>query len=210
MSRDFCLGAVILAAGRSVRMGRPKLLLPWGPGSILSHLLGQWRGLGAEQVAVVCATGDAALEQELARLGFPCQNVIWNPTPDRGMFSSVQCAARWPGWHSGLTHWCIALGDQPHLRPRTLRGLLRLARSRRNNICQPSWQGRKRHPVVLPRSVFEQLARTEAQNLKAFLEPSEIAQFEADDPGLALDIDRPEDYENALRLHETRWRDKRT
>ena len=37
------LGVIILAAGASERMGRPKLLLPWGKSTVLAHLLAQWR-----------------------------------------------------------------------------------------------------------------------------------------------------------------------
>ena len=45
--RSFSVGVVILAAGRSARMGRPKLLLPWGETSVLGHLIKQWQALGA-------------------------------------------------------------------------------------------------------------------------------------------------------------------
>src|ERR1043166_8703452 len=70
-SMPFSLAAVILAAGRSVRMGQPKLLLPWGGRSIIGHLLAQWRDLKAQQITVVCAGGDMNIQEELDRLGFP-------------------------------------------------------------------------------------------------------------------------------------------
>ena len=91
------LAVVILAAGRSVRMGRPKLLLPWGQTSVLGHLLGQWQALRVGQTAVVCAAGDDGIHAELDRLGFPAADRICNPAPDRGMFSSIQCAANQSG-----------------------------------------------------------------------------------------------------------------
>src|SRR5262245_31955866 len=109
------LGVVILGAGRSERMGRPKLLLPWGKTSVLGHLIGQWEGLGAKQIAVVCAEGDSAMHAELNRLEVPHVGRSLNPAPGRGMFSSIRCAAEWSGWRDGLTHWVIVLGDQPHL-----------------------------------------------------------------------------------------------
>src|SRR6267143_6254739 len=109
-------GVIILAAGASSRMGKPKLLLPWGKTSVIGHLIGQWRELGAEQIAVVTAAGDHALGEELDRLAFPTAARIENPAPELGMFSSIQCAARRPGWKMSLTHWALALGDQPHLR----------------------------------------------------------------------------------------------
>src|SRR5262245_54859464 len=90
-------GVIILAAGASSRMGRPKLLLPWGETSVLAHLIGQWQSLQAEQVAVVCTESDRAIQEELDLLGFPTAERIFNPAPERGMFSSIQSAARWAG-----------------------------------------------------------------------------------------------------------------
>jgi molybdenum cofactor cytidylyltransferase len=151
---------------------------------------------------VVCAPGDLAIQAELDHLGFPAQNRIINPVPERGMFSSIQCAARWPGWQAALTHWAIVLGDQPHLRPQTLRQVLDFSAARPGKVCQPARQGHGRHPVLLSKAVFQQVAATTAATLKEFLaaEAAQVALCELDDPGLDLDIDRPEDYEKALLL----------
>src|SRR5215470_6783259 len=93
VSKDYSLAVVILAAGRSRRMGRPKLLLSWAGTSVLGHLVKRWRQLGPAQLAVVIARGDALLAAELDRLELPGTDRIENPSPDQGMFSSVQCAA---------------------------------------------------------------------------------------------------------------------
>jgi molybdenum cofactor cytidylyltransferase len=116
------------------------------------------------------------------------------------MFSSIQCAAQWPGWEAALTHWALVLGDQPHLRPQTLRQVLDFSASHPTKVCQPARRGHGRHPVLLPRTVFRQLARSTATTLKEFLvaRSREAALCEVDDPGIELDIDRPEDYEKAL------------
>jgi molybdenum cofactor cytidylyltransferase len=200
--RAFSLGVVILAAGRSARMGQPKLLLPWRGASVLGHLLGQWRALGAIQITVVCAPGDRAVQAELDRLGFPAENRIYNPTPGRGMFSSIQSAAQWPGWQPPLTHWAMVLGDQPHLRPQTLRRVLALSAAHPATVCQPARRGHGRHPVLLPQSLFRQLAASTAATLKDFLaaRTQAVTLCEVDDPGLDLDIDRPEDYQRALQI----------
>ena len=194
------LGVIILAAGRSVRMGRPKLLLPWSETSVLGHLLEQWKVLGASQIVVVAATDDRGLTNELNRLSFPEGNRVLNPAPERGMFSSIQCGAQWKGWVSCLSHWAIALGDQPHLRMSTLRQLLQFADEHRDKICQPARVGKPRHPVVLPGTIFEQLAHSPVGNLREFLLHQEIVMFESDDAGLDLDMDRPEDYQRAKNL----------
>jgi molybdenum cofactor cytidylyltransferase len=198
----FSLGTVILAAGYSSRMGRPKLLLPWGKTTVLGQLLGEWTRLRAAQVAVVCQGDDAAMHAELDRLGFPREGRIVNPDPARGMFSSVQCAAQWEGWKPELTFWAVVLGDQPHLRPGTLDGLVEFARRHPGKICQPSRNGKARHPVLLPEAVFRELAVTKHKTLKEFLEAHSalVELAELDDPGLDLDLDTPEDFEKASRM----------
>ena len=200
--RTDSLAVVILAAGRSVRMGQPKLLLPWGPTSVLGHLVGQWQALRAGQTAVVCAAGDEGIRAELDRLGFPATDRICNPAPDRGMFSSIQCAAQWAEWKAGLTHWAIVLGDQPLVRGETLRRLLEFSAARPEMICQPARGGHGRHPVVLPRAIFLALADSTAPTLKEALKAStgQVAFCPVDDPGLEVDIDRPEDYDKAVEL----------
>ena len=195
-------GVIILAAGASSRMGKPKLLLPWGKTSVLGHLVTQWQAAGALQIAVVHAVGDQTTSGELDRLGFPACNRITNLKPERGMFSSIQCAAAWGDWNSALTHWVIVLGDQPHLRRETLRQLIEFAAARPDLICQPSRRGRPRHPVVLPKAIFERLKDSREETLKQFLQnsASTVTLREMDDPGLDFDMDTPADYEKSLRL----------
>ena len=190
------LGVVILGAGASSRMGRPKLLLPWKDTTVIGAILRQWRELAAEQIAVVHRANDAALFAELDRLNFPMQGRIENPQPAQGMFSSVICAANWTGWQREISHWAIVLGDQPHLQTTTLRALLQFAGQNPEAICQPQFGDHGRHPVILPRPAFEQLKDTRARTLKDFLKlvPVRSVQFVTNDSGLALDLDTPEDY----------------
>jgi molybdenum cofactor cytidylyltransferase len=199
---SFGFGVALLAAGRSRRMGQPKMLLRWKDTSVLGHLLSLWQRLGAKQIGVVLAVDDINVAGELDRLGFPGGQRIFNPTPDRGMFSSIQIAGQWPGWKESLTHLLFVLGDQPHLREETLRELLDFAAVNPQAICQPCHAGHARHPVVLPKARFGQLATTSASNLNEFLRgfSAERAFLESKDPGLALDLDTMADYERARGL----------
>lgn len=196
------LAVVILAAGRSTRMGRPKLLLPWGETSVLGHQIHTWRQLGAGQIAVVCACGDATIRAELDRLNYPEVARIPNPEPERGMFSSIQCAARWTGWRADIARAAIVLGDQPHVRLETLRALLGFSVDHPAHVCQPRAAGRLRHPVVLPIAVFTRLRDSAAASLKEFLQAGsqETAACDSADPGLEFDLDTPDDYQRALAL----------
>jgi len=197
------LGVVILAAGASRRMGQPKLLLPWGKNTIMGALIAQWQSLGAAQIAVVCAANDEPMQIELDQLSLPPANRLINPDPARGMFSSIQCAARWDGWSTAITDWGVVLGDQPHLGGKTLRALLEFKSHNPGRICQPSFRGRLKHPVILPRKRFLELRQTAKNTLHEFLQSyaKDVASVPLDDPGLALDLDAPADYELAVKLY---------
>jgi molybdenum cofactor cytidylyltransferase len=190
------LGVIILGAGASSRMGRPKLLLPWHNTTIIGHLIAQWRELAAAQIAVVLRPGDADLAAELDRLKFSQQDRIANPHPEHGMFSSILCAARWPGWRGDILRWAIVLGDQPLVKAETLNQLLNFSSLNSDAICQPVCHGRTAHPVILPWTAFEALKTSPAETLKDFLKQTACRSVQPvmNDPGLTLDLDTPEDY----------------
>jgi CTP:molybdopterin cytidylyltransferase MocA len=196
------LGVVILGAGVSSRMGRPKLLLPWQDTTVVGHLLSQWREIGAGQISIVLRAADAALAAELERLNHPKSDRIENPQPNRGMFSSVVCAANWSGWRKEISR-SVVLGDQPHLRTETLRQLLEFAAQNPGTICQPAFGGRTGHPVILPQPAFVELKNADAPTLKDFLNlaPWPCVQCVINDPGLTLDMDTPEDYKRLQASH---------
>lgn len=195
-------GVVILAAGASTRMGRCKLLLPWGEETILTHTLEQWRSTGVAQIAPVIDPSNEFLRKALAHAGFSPRDWIENPSPQMGMFSSLQEASRWTGWFPTLTHWIISLGDQPHIQISTLRLLLVAARKNPTCICQPALHGHAAHPIVLPARNFRELAQSEMADLRAYVRTREAFRLRlaVEDPGVCQDLNTPEEY--------TRWKPK--
>jgi len=192
----FAFGVVILAAGASTRMGTCKLLLPWGEKMILTHLLDQWRSTGATQIAPVIDPSNRPLREVLTDAGLSPCDWIENPSPQLGMFSSLQEASRWTGWLSTLTHWIISLGDQPHIETSTLRLLLDAARENPTHICQPALNGHTGHPIILPASNFRELAQNDVPDLRTYIRRREAFRLRVpvEDAGLSGDLDTPEDY----------------
>jgi len=168
---------------------------------VLGHLIDVWSRLGADQVAVVCAAGDAAIQIELDRLGFSKELQIVN-TSSGEMFSSIRCAACWQQWNTSLTHWAIVLGDQPHVRFPTLQRVVDVATKHPHKIVQPCRRLRPRHPVLMPRKSFKELESTSVESLRQYLQmrSTEIELVQVDDSGLDFDIDTPADYERARGL----------
>jgi len=192
----FAFGVVILAAGASTRMGTCKLLLPWGEKTILTHLLDQWRSTGAAQIAPVIDPSNQPLRKALLHAGLSPSDWIENASPQLGMFSSLQEASRWTGWLSTLTHWIIALGDQPRIEISTLRLLIDVSRKNPTRICQPSLNGETAHPIVLPASNFRELGQNEIPDLRTYIRRREAFRLRVavEDAGVSEDLDTPEDY----------------
>ena len=177
-------------------MGTPKLLLPWRNTTVIGRLVSQWRELGAGQITIVLRPDDQPLAVELDRLNVPLQDRIENPRPERGMFSSITCAANWTGWRMEISHWAIVLGDQPQLQMETLRLLGEFSMQNPGAICQPALDGHAGHPVILPQPAFAALKNPPVETLKDFLKlmtPRSV-QYPVTDGGLLLDLDTPEDY----------------
>jgi molybdenum cofactor cytidylyltransferase len=188
---------IILAAGRSIRMGRPKALMPAGPGGttfvrcVADALL---QG-GVADALVVGRPEDDALRREVETIGPPVRFVT-NAHADSGQLSSVVAglnAADRPGVNAVL----ITPVDVPLLRADTVRTLLTAFAASTTAIARVTYQGRHGHPVVFARSMFDALRHADpARGAKAVLHAhlDALLNVEVDDPAVLHDIDRPEDY----------------
>src|SRR6185295_16284376 len=89
----------------------------------------------------------------------------------------------------------------------TLPRLTAFAGEHPNEVCQPIYQERPKHPIVFPKTIFDELSVCAAGTLKEFLlsigkSPAfwSRAKCAIDDPGLEFDMDEPKDYKRAYRL----------
>lgn len=195
--------AVIPAAGRSRRMGRPKPLLPFGDGTVLGAVAAALRGGGAGEVMVVTAPGDRALERLAGRLGLRSTT---NPDPSRGMLSSVRAGIEALGGAGELARrgapLLVCPADLPALRAGTVRAVL-AAIGEGAGLAVPVHGGRRGHPLaVAPRLAAEIGSLDLSSGLRGLLDlhPDELTRVPVDDPGAIDDADTPADYDRLLAL----------
>jgi CTP:molybdopterin cytidylyltransferase MocA len=195
-SRSPGFGVVILAAGASRRMGRPKALLPWRGSTILGHLAVTWRASGAGRIAVVYDPGNQPLMAEMDRLSITDR--IANPRPEQGMMSSAIAASR-SDWCADLARVAVALVDQPQIPAEWIVRLAAFASENPSSICQPEHAGKRGHPVFFPLQRFRELADSRAESLRDFihLQPQARRFLSCDSPAVLADLNTPEDYERA-------------
>jgi molybdenum cofactor cytidylyltransferase len=194
---------VILAAGRSSRMGRAKALLPCAPdGETFVHRLARTLSAGGVGEVLVVGRPDAAgLRAEVAAMAVA--RFVANDHADAGQLSSVLAgleAADAPGTRGLL----VTPVDAPLIAVETVAALLGVFSSSGALIVRAVYLGRHGHPVVFSRAVFDDLRRADPDvGAKAVLRAHEraIVNVEVDDPGVVADVDTREDYRALFGRH---------
>jgi molybdenum cofactor cytidylyltransferase len=187
------IGAIILAAGRSRRMGTQKVLLPFRGATILEHIVDQLLKSRTNAVYVVVGYRGDRIRAALA--GRPV-SIVDNPDHDAGMLSSVRCGVK------ALPEECeafgVALGDQPRVTTTLFDQLLDAFTSSERGIVVPLHDGRRGHPIVVAaRYRPEILDRYDGVGLRGLLRahPDDVFELPVPQAWVLSDMDLPEDYE---------------
>lgn len=191
------IGAIVLAAGKGERMGRPKALVDFEGKSFLEHALASLKSAGADPIAVVLdpASEDFAAAKKLATDAGAV--VVENPKPERGMLSSVKHGLT---ALSGATHAALLPVDVPGIKASTLEALFLHARQAPDRMIVPVFEGRRGHPGVFPASKFGDLmGAPESEGARAVLHqfPQLVIEAKIDDPAVVRDLDTPDDLPKA-------------
>jgi molybdenum cofactor cytidylyltransferase len=195
--------AIVPGAGASRRMGRPKLLLPYGGGTVLGALVGALRVAGVSPIVVVAAAGDAELRAWCAATAAAGGlTVALNAAPERGMLSSILEGLAALGGSgtlvAGRTPLLVCPGDLPALRPGTVVEMLRRREAAGAGLAVPVYRGRRGHPLTVAPALIPEIEHLDpGRGLRHLLDlhPVDLLSVEVDDPGCIADLDTPEDYD---------------
>lgn len=189
------ISAILLAAGKSRRMGRSKPLLPLGDRPLVRHCLDALLDGGVGDLYLVIGTcGDAVAE---AALDLPV-TVVRNPDPDGDMAGSVRCALQSiPADRQGIL---ISLVDHPLVTAGTIVTLCLEHARQPDKIIVPTYLGRRGHPTLFPRSVLAELEATATLRDIVNLDSDRVLYIPVEDDGTLLDLDTPEEYCRAVDL----------
>lgn len=203
--------AIVPAAGRSRRMGRPKLLLPFQGGTLLGATLAALAEGGGRRLAVVLRSDDPELAiwlrdeaaAEIAnRIGSgpgkrPLLVPAVNPDPARGMLSSIVvglAALTAPEMGAPVL---VCPADLPALAPETVAAVLAGLERSGAALAVPVHEGRRGHPLAIASRLRPEIPGLDLRvGLRQLLErhPDEVLEVPVDDPGCVRDVDTPDDY----------------
>lgn len=197
------VGAVVLAAGSSSRMGTPKQALLFRGQTLLRRAA--LAALGAACRPVIVVTGAHAEQSRGELRGLDVREVV-NPLWDTGMASSVRAGVgALVEADSETSAVVLMLCDQPHVTPEVVAGLVAAHRATRSRVVASQYGGSFGVPALFGRPLFAELARLEGgsgakQVIKRHASEAHFVPF----PGGEIDLDTPDDFARLLSPHATR------
>lgn len=194
------VGAIVLAAGASSRMGRPKGALPLADGeTIIQRVVRVLLDAGLLRVAVVIGAHPAvaqSLDHTDERI-----RLLHHPGWADGQLSSLQCGLEALQQDGAVQGAVVTLVDVPLVRTETVRRLLTVWQQTGALIVRPADGVRHGHPVLFDAEVLPALmAADPREGAKPVVRANEAqtVNVHVEDEGAFFDVDTPDDYARAL------------
>jgi len=187
------IGALILAAGESGRMGQDKALLTYRGRTFLETIIDRLREAGIERITVVLGYH---AEQVQAAVKLKEVHVVINPDYRRGQTSSLQAGLQ-ASATAGLEAVVLCLVDHPLVKAGTVQKLVARFRDSGCPVVIPTFQGKRGHPVLIGRALFDELLRLDPGRGADGVIRAHRAQTQfvaVDDEGILVDVDDPQTY----------------
>lgn len=193
------IGAIILAAGLSNRMGEPKLLLRVKGEPLISYPVSLASENELNPIVIVTGKDMKQLQQSLAT--YKDVTYMENPQFESGMASSLKAGIR---EIQGLVDAAmIFLGDQPFIPSEVIQTLIQeytLNKEKGVKIIRPRYAGTPGHPIIFDSSLFEQFESLDGDEggkrvIQANRKYVKFIDFVNEEWG--VDIDTPQDYAQA-------------
>lgn len=188
--------ALILAAGKSTRMGTYKINLPWHDTTVLGSVIRNLRDGGISRFFIVFSPNRKPLNpSDLSGVEL---NWIENPQAEtEEMLVSIQTGL--DAIPLDVDYVFICLGDQPTIKPQVIRALINELSPERQLII-PSYKMRRGHPWVVKRDLWSDITRLDKNNtVRTFIESCadkiHYVSFDMERPD---DLDTPDDYKKLL------------
>jgi molybdenum cofactor cytidylyltransferase len=205
--------AIVLAAGKSTRMGRPKANLPIEPLSttgdggdtFLTRIVRTFLAAGIDDVVVVVGHEAGAVVRNFAASGLPAR-LVENPDYETGQLSSLVAGLRIVD-RPGVAAALVTLVDVPLVSSATVRAVVDRYIQTHAPVVRPSRGDEHGHPLLIDRSLFDAVRRADpGLGIKPLVRTHATREgnVEIDDVGAFTDIDTPRDYELHFRGTDTK------
>jgi len=192
-SPDKHIAAIVLAAGLSRRMGRPKLVLPWYGTTVIESVVNKLTQADLQEIIVVTGASHQQVSQVLAETNV---KLVFNPSYRQdSMLISLKCSLDVVSDQAEAI--LVVLGDQPQIETDVVSSVIAEYLASGAELVVPSYRMRRGHPWLAARSFWPQIWQTAANTtLRDLLNQNaeKIAYVNVETESILKDLDTPEDY----------------
>lgn len=192
---------IVLAAGKSTRMGRAKASYPLGSGTFLTRIVRTFLDAGIDDVVIVVGHDAELVMTDFADSGLPAR-FVENRGYEAGQLSSLVTGLRLVD-RPGIAASLVTLVDVPFVSASTVRAVVDRYRETHAKIVRPTRGDDHGHPLLIDRSLFDVFSRADPfQGAKPVVRAhaTPAGNIPIDDAGAFADIDTPADYERWARM----------
>ena len=186
------IDAIILAAGRSQRMGKPKALLRFEDKTFLEQIISVLKLSDADRITVVLGAEAETIKKSIDLSG---TNIVINKDYQKGQLSSLIAAIEDAPEQTKAILTCLV--DSPFITKEVVNKIISKFKETNNPIIVPVFNKERGHPTLFSRSLFnELLGAPEEQGARYVLYSNEekILELETSESGILIGIDTPADY----------------
>jgi len=188
------ISAVILSAGESSRMGRPKALLPIDGHTFIEKIVGALNQTSVGKVIVILGHNAEEMRRRIEHL--PVE-ILVNPDYKLGQLSSLQVAVGYLKKTADCNGMLVHLVDHPYIDAKLVDIMIERFQTSGKLIVVPRFDGKRGHPVIFSRKLFDELLTAPMdQGAKAVVNAhrGDTLEIDTQDAGVTVDIDTPELY----------------
>ncbi len=189
--------AIILAAGESKRMGRPKQLLPFNGKTILETVIEASLSSKTAHTVVVLGAARGKIANKITH--YPVTTRI-NKQYRSGMLSSIKCGFRAVPRDANAV--LVMLGDVPAITPEVINELIEAFEGSDKGVVVPVFHSKRGHPILVSNRYRQEVLSIEpSQSLRTLLHAhrDDILEVTVKTDGILFDIDTEEEYTRVLR-----------
>ena len=188
------IAAVVLSAGESSRMGRPKALLPIEGETFIGRIVASLKQAQVGKIIVVLGHNSDLLAAAIRPLAV---DILINTNYKLGQLSSLQVAVRKLLPDADCDGMLVHLVDHPYIDASLVDRMIQQFYESKKDIIVPRCHGKRGHPVLFSRALFDELLDAPIdQGAKAVVNAhgNGTLEIDTDEKGITVDIDTPELY----------------
>ncbi len=186
------INAIILAAGRSKRMGKPKPLLRFNDTTFLEHIISVLKASDVDGITVVLGAGAETIKKSVDLSG---TNIVINKDYLKGQLSSLIAAIE--KCPQEIQAILLCLVDNPFVTKEVVDRIIGKFKETNDPIIVPVFNKRRGHPALFSRSLFNELLNApQEQGARYVVYSNEegILELETSESGILISVDTPDDY----------------